>query len=225
MFLSCSIHHFADARAWAEVAADRLATALTHALARHPTTVLMVPGGRTATAVLPVLAGTELPWRRVIITLADERCLPTSHPDSNEGLVRRLLGPRLEGGAAAATLAGLYRPDETPARAALRLGALPRPFGAVLLGMGEDGHIASLFPGDPANADPGPMALVQRPDHPRLTWTPQFLTDTRALVLAFAGATKAALLERALADGLPADLPVRHVLRAGATVLVHGKAQ
>ncbi len=186
------------------------------ALADQPTTVLMVPGGRTAQAVLPVLAGYDLPWRRVIITLTDERCIPASHPDSNEGLVRRLLA----GPARAAALAGLYRPDEAPGKTTLRLGTLPRPFAAVLLGMGEDGHIASLFPRDPANADPGLIARVERPDHPRLTWTPRFLTDASELVLAFTGTVKAMLLERALADGPTAELPVRHVLRAGAGVWV-----
>ena len=176
---------------------------------------LAVPGGRTAAAVLPVLAGRDLPWRRIAVTLADERCVPADHADSNEGLVRRLLA----GPAATADLAGLYRPDETPAAAARRLETL-RPFAAVLLGMGEDGHIASLFPGDAANAEPAPLAAVSRPDHPRLTWTPSVLAAADTLVLAFTGAAKAAVLEQALAEGPAAALPVRHALGAGATVLI-----
>jgi 6-phosphogluconolactonase/glucosamine-6-phosphate isomerase/deaminase len=86
--------------------------------------------------------------------------------------------------------------------------------------MGEDGHIASLFPGDVANGSPDLIAAVERSDHPRLTWTPRALTDTSELVLAFSGAVKMAVLERALDEGSPKALPVRHLLRARARVLV-----
>jgi 6-phosphogluconolactonase len=211
-----SIARFSDLSAFAYATAEAVVTGLANVLAGQPKAVLAVPGGRTSQAVIPVLATLPLPWERVSITLTDERCVPPSHPDSNERLLRSLL----KGPAAAATVLGLYTGAFTPEAALPELLAR-RPWpDIVLLGMGEDGHIASLFPGDPANRATERLAAVSRPDHARITLTPAALVIAPVLILAFAGKAKQAVFNRALIEGPAEDLPVRHALHAGARVLI-----
>jgi 6-phosphogluconolactonase len=112
---------------------------------------LVVTGGTTPAALYGALSVSEAPWAKTFVTLTDERWVPARDPASNERLVRSRL---LRGPAAKAHFIPLKTDDATP-EAALeaadaRVAAMPRPFDAVLLGMGEDGHIASLFPGNAA---------------------------------------------------------------------------
>lgn len=191
---------------WANAAATEIAETLNADIAEHGKTSLAVPGGRTASAVLPVLATMNIDWDRITVTLADERWVDASHADSNERLARELLG-------ALVTITGLYTGDATPEQglgeATQRIDAL-RPLGCVLLGMGEDGHIASLFPG--AKIQDGTLHTAMRDDHPRISLTPTALKDARRIVVAVSGQDKCAVIARALAPGPVAELPVRHVL-------------
>ena len=178
--------------------------------------VLAFPGGSTARIVLSVLAAERLPWDRIRVTLTDERWVPPVHPDSNERLLRSLLkGPATE-----ATVLGLYTGAATPEAALPELLA-GRPLPEIiLLGMGEDCHIASLFPGDKANRATENLAAVSRPDHARITLTPVGIAAAPVLILAFAGEAKQAAFNRASSEGPAEELPVRHALRAGARVLI-----
>lgn len=210
------------AEALAEATALAIAEALRTAVAERGRASLVVSGGRTPEALFRVLARQELPWDRVDIGLADERWLPPEHADSNERMVRHSL---LTGPAAAARFLSLKTAAASPAEAVpelgARLNALARPFDAVILGMGEDGHTASLFPCAPELAEvlaaplgPPVAALTPRSaPHARLSLTPSALTDARAIWLLLVGARKWAVYQEALADvAAVAAMPVRLVL-------------
>lgn len=173
-------------------------------------------GGRTARALLPHVFEQPLAWDRIVITLTHERWVPASHADSNEGLVRSLL----KAPAAVAPVFGLFRHDMMPEQALSDLVARAPAPDVILLGMGEDGHVASIFPQDAANRATAMLTSVNRPDHWRLTLTPVALRRAHRVVLVVPGAAKQAIIEQALRDGPRDILPVRHALAAGATVLI-----
>jgi len=119
-----------------------------------------------------------------------------------------------------ANFAGLFDPRVAPVSSPAPLIQHWQEPDVVLLGMGEDGHIASLFPHDAANRSPAPLATVSRPDHLRVTLTPPVLAHARKIVVAFTGPAKTIVFERAVLDGTGEDLPVRHALMLGAQVLI-----
>ena len=140
-------HEEADAAALAESLGQAVTQCLKGALERHGEASLVVSGGSTPAPVLRYLSDADIDWSKVTVTLADERWVPPGHPDSNESLVRETL---LQGKAAAASFVPLYRPDLTEGDAlpliAADVSAMHQPFTVVMLGMGGDGHTASLFP-------------------------------------------------------------------------------
>jgi 6-phosphogluconolactonase len=216
----CVLRECADTATLTAALAQHVARRLKEDLARQEQAVLVVSGGRSPVPLFQALAIQSLVWSRVAITLADERWVPPDHPDSNEGLVRAHL---LKQRAATALLVPLWTGDATPEAAvpavAAALTALPRPFSGVILGMGEDGHIASLFP-DALELAEGlrteAPVLAVRPSHaphPRLSLSLHALLQSRDIVLMISGAAKRRLLERALGEGPVEDLPVRAILR------------
>lgn len=203
---------FDDVPRYARAAARCVAEAMTKALDARNDATLAVPGGSVAHDVLPELARFDLPWDRFKITLVDERWVPPSHEASNEGLVRTLL-PRN------ARFNVLFMEGRAPSAAADELGALIPAPDVVLLGMGDDGHIASLFPGDPVNFSTAKFAAVQRAGHPRITMTPPTLLAARDVILAFRGKPKATKFDEACTAGSAHELPVRHVLARAQTFM------
>ncbi|HLQ14039.1 MAG TPA: 6-phosphogluconolactonase [Steroidobacteraceae bacterium] len=206
----------------AAVLAAAIAAQLRAALVRRGAASLVVSGGRTPLLMFAQLARHALDWTRVHITLADERWVGSDDPASNEGLVRATL---LRGAAAQARFQGLKNAAATPAAGALQaweaLGVLPRPFDVVVLGMGEDGHTASLFPGDPQlpaglDADLPPGCLeMHAPAAPqlRLSLNLSALLDARRIVIQIQGAPKWQVYQRARAAGEEAELPIRAIFR------------
>ena len=197
-------------------AATRLEQILKQSLALRGKASLGVCGGRTATALFPILSQCLLDWTNVQIFLVDERWVPIDDDDSNERLVRSLL---LQGPAAAARLCGL-KTKHTTAKNALseveqRLVGLGVPFDVVFLGMGNDGHIASLFPGGRENEECARLvAASTAPVQPveRISLSPGALGQARHIVLPVIGAAKRAVLDKALTPGPVSRFPVRHVL-------------
>lgn len=212
---------FPDGGALAEGLAEAVAADLRRGIEERRQATLAVSGGRTPGRFFAALASQTLDWTKVTITLVDERWVPAGHERSNEGFVRRGL---LQGRAAAAQFVGLVSEAADPevglAEIAGRIGALPQPFDAVVLGMGADGHTASFFPGgdrlDEA-LDPEGEALVlpmRAPGagEPRITLTLPVVAGARAVYLHIEGAEKGTVLVKALQPGPAEAMPVRAVL-------------
>ena len=206
----------------AKALAQAVGEALRVAIDSHGVATLVVSGGRSPIAFFEHLAQQPLDWAQVVISLADERWVPVAHPDSNEGLVRRHL---LRGPTAAARFVGLYQPAANLEQAALQadqaLAELP-PIDVLVLGMGDDGHTASLFPNSPNLHEALqtdcprrclPMLAPSVP-HQRLSMTLPLLRSARMPLLALQGQGKLETLAAALAAGEEANMPVRALLHS-----------
>lgn len=162
---------------------------------------LAVSGGRSPIPLFERLAKAELEWARVRIRMVDERYVPPEHEDSNEGLVRRHL---LTGSAAGADFRGLYARGATIAQAVDAANEDAQRIQLGILGMGDDGHTASLFPGasqlDAALAPDAASYLHVTPPqaaHERITLSLPALKACEHLVLYFSGPEKRELLSQA----------------------------
>jgi 6-phosphogluconolactonase len=220
--LNVTTHSFTDCEAQALALAERVAERLRDALNERGRAVLAVSGGNTPKDLFARLSRQALDWAKVYVTLVDERWVPETDERSNAQLVKSRL---LQHAASAAHFIPLYTGDATPeaglATAEARIDALPLPFDAVVLGMGDDGHTASFFPGGDHLAEAldlkgrARVLPMRAPGagEPRITLGLPTLLDTRALYLLVAGEKKRDLL----ADvrlGLDAaqNYPVRAVL-------------
>lgn len=226
--------HRVEPAAAAGALADDIALRLRAALAARGSAVLSVSGGKSPVALFEALRGHDLDWSQVVVTLVDERCVPCTHEASNARLVREHL---LQGRAAAARLVPMVPQDAPPlpSPAALACSAgealqAVGPADVVVLGMGADGHTASLFPDAPNLAqalDPdGPAQClpIELPEPPanapfaRITQTLACLLTARQLALPVTGDDKLATLRTALA-GRNDRLPVSHLLHQTRTPL------
>lgn len=188
----------------AAIVADRLA----HAIESDGAAGLIVPGGATPISFFHALQVRTLAWDKVVIAPSDERCVPADHADSN---ARFILAELMQGAASAARFAGLY-PE-------IDLDVFPWPAAVQVLGMGADGHIASLFPGAPELPvlladDAARVGLVTPPDGkiPRISLSAPALNSARWTALLIAGEDKRATLSAARKPGAITDLPVRALL-------------
>jgi len=213
---------FSDIEVLSRALADQIAASLKTAIAARGLASLVVSGGKSPTKLFEMLRTQELDWSRVCIALADERWVDPSDPASNEKLVRDVL---LKGSAAAARFLGLKNGAPTPDIGAVSawetFARVPRPFDTVVLGMGDDGHTASLFPGSPnllsalnPAAVPGCVGMrAPVAPQPRLSLNLSALLDARRIVLLITGDAKWRTYLAAGAEGAVQDMPVRAVLR------------
>ncbi len=215
-------HDFATGAALAPVLAQWTAQRLREAIEARGAALLVVSGGTTPLRYFHALSSQPVDWSRVTVTLADERRVPDDDPRSNARLVRQAL---LRDRAASAQFSPLANSrldeDRELAAANARMATLPSPADLVVLGMGEDGHAASWFPGADGLVeaiDPGARALVapiRAPGaaEPRLTLTGRVILRARAIALHIEGEAKAARLAKALGEGPLEAMPIRAVLR------------
>lgn len=205
---------FPDPEDVAEIASAEVSALLQAGIADRGAASLVVPGGRTPGLFLGKLSHRALAWDKVRVSLSDERWVDADSPDSNEALLRRTL---IANAAAGSTLVPLYTgaasPEDGRAEAEKRIGAMPRPFDAVVLGMGDDGHFASLFPGEPALVTgldlsfKGLCVAARGPagGPPRLSLTLAALAAARHIYILATGAHKREVWQSAADDAsLPA---------------------
>ena len=202
------IETYLNGEALADAAAAAVSSRLAEALGTHSRAALVATGGRAPGPVYDRLQSAAVDWTRVVVTLSDDRCVAADHPDSNAGLVRSRL---FKGQAAKAHLLGLWPAPDPAALQAIM------PFDVVLLGMGEDGHICSLIPGDPGLEDAlttpdllrNVPAGLGKPPLARITLTLSATLNARAIFLLIAGEAKREVIRRAVAGE---DLPVARLI-------------
>lgn len=195
--------------------AARVADDLKAAIAANGTARLAVPGGSTPGPFLTALGAVDLPWQKVTVTLTDERCVPADHERSNQRTLRRTL---LAGRAGECRFVPLY--DDGSGGAVDIADALP--LDVCVLGMGDDMHTASLFPGSPElpralrPEDGAALVSVTAPGapEPRVTLSAPVLTAAPRLYLLIQGPKKRAALDRAISVDDPLAAPIGAVLTA-----------
>jgi 6-phosphogluconolactonase len=202
------------------VVADPAAAAAARFLRSAPRTVALA-GGSTPRALYGYLARCTYPWAETSLFFGDERCVAPNHPDSNYRMVEETLLSRVS--------TTVYRmPGDSCAAASYEEqllasfdGSLPE-FDLVLLGLGPDGHTASLFPGAPELGERDRLVVaVDRPDHRRLSLTFPVLSAAREVIFLVAGAEKRDALAQLLADG---DIPAAQVAARRITIFCDSAA-
>jgi 6-phosphogluconolactonase len=208
-----------DRASWANKAAGKIVELLEDSIVARGTASLLVAGGSTPQPIFQRLSQMHLDWAKVHVGLTDERWVRATHTDSNEHLVRHAL---LRNQAGSAQFHPLYssapKPSAGLAVAERSINAMPRPFDVVLLGMGTDGHFASLFPGLPETRigldlhSPALCVAIDKPQsgYARLSLTITALLYARLILVAISGRPKRTIALQALAGGT--DTPIAALL-------------
>ena len=216
-------HSFDSRSRAARSTAGDIATILSSSVEKKGNALLLLSGGTTPAELYRELGSRHIPWEKVFVLPTDARWLSQDDDGSNDGMIRRTL---LHGPAAAANFLPLYGGERTAQDALSRLhatiSALPTP-DVSLLGLGEDGHVASLFPSSgnfmqAMTAEGGefvvpiiaPNAAVT-PE--RLTLSLPFLLTALDTFIFFHGTVKLSVYEKALESGAVEDLPFRAVVQ------------
>lgn len=222
-----AIHRYADRGSLDRDLAEELAGVLASAITENGSASLALSGGSTPRGLLTCLGAKGIAWDRVTVTLVDERWVDKDHADSNERMVRETL---MSGAASAAGFVSLYTGKDHPSQAVDEIEAALASLGTIdvlMLGMGGDGHFASLFPGSAALAaglDLSGRASCISVDppaapHARMSMTLPRIVDTRKLILHITGDSKLDVLQQAAAEGRPEHLPIAAVLTLSAPKL------
>ena len=223
-----SIVCFDDAESMTAALADKIVARLADGVRRRDAASLVVSGGTTPGILFDALATLQAPWDRVFVTPTDERWVSPDDDRSNEKLVHSRL---LRGQAAAAHFVPLMTRHASPAQAEAEIdravGAMPRPFDITLLGMGNDGHTASLFPGAKelaAALDLHAPALVRAITPANVATTGQRMSlslravlASRLIVVLIRGDEKMTTYRRAMAGRDALEMPIRAVLHQSGT--------
>jgi 6-phosphogluconolactonase len=216
-----------DSSEIATLAAQRIADALKAAIEANGAATLALSGGTTPRAAYEALSKISgIDWTRVDVYFGDERAVPPNHPDSNFLMAQRALfeSVALPPGNIHRVLAEKADP-EAVARAYEAL--LPERFSVMILGIGEDGHTASLFPGSPAlNERTRRVVPVIGPKPPpqRFSVTPPVIEAAEALIMLATGAGKADAVYRALREPLDIQTTPSGLARNALWMMDHAAA-
>ncbi len=194
----------ADAHGLAERGAKWIAERLCAAVAERGSASVALSGGSTPRATFEVLGGLAftavVPWAQIVWFFGDERAVPPNHPDSNYKMALETLFASRRGQRDRVFRMPAEAVDaELAAREYGRL--LPDPLDLVILGMGEDGHTASLFRGSPALDEREARVVVvtgPKPPFRRMTVTPLVIESAREVLVLVSGEAKAGMVARAL---------------------------
>ena len=200
---------------------QRITDLLTQGIAQNGRASLIVSGGRTPAALFAALSNVDLAWDKVDISLADERWVDSNDDASNEKMVREKL---LVNKAAKANFIGLKTShsdaQDAVATCTANFANVALPFDVLILGMGEDGHTASLFPcseqiAQGLDRDSQQMFIAVQPTtapHQRMSLTLAALLNSKHVFLHLTGESKKDVLAKALADDNELAMPIRAVL-------------
>jgi 6-phosphogluconolactonase len=220
--VSCTFLQFSSQAELVAGLVGRIADSLSAAINKRGGASLAVSGGTTPKLMFEALSRVDLAWDRVLVFLVDERWVAASEKESNENLVRTHL---LRNKAGAADFIGMKTAALTASdgekECAARLKRIPAPYDVIILGMGGDGHTASLFPGAvklPQAVDmaSGRTCMAIAPvtaAHERMTLTLPAILNSREIMVHISGAEKQEVYQKAISAGAPEEMPVRYVLR------------
>lgn len=227
--MALTIEAYDNADALTSAFAEKLVGLLTAGIDARGRASLVVSGGRTPKPLFELLSNTPLAWDKVDITLADERWVDESSEASNTRLVKENL---LQNLAAKANFVELKTDhadaNEGIAQAEANLATMVQPFDALILGMGEDGHTASLFPCseqvlDGLNMDSGRTCIAVQPTtapHQRISLTLPALLNSRNIFIHLTGEAKKSVLTDALESATEAQKPVTAVVNRAPVTLM-----
>jgi len=205
----------------AEAVAGDVGFIVESALEARGEALIALPGGQTPQPIFDKLAEAKLNWKKVTIIPTDDRLVPLTDERSN---IRAIAQAFLRAGARVFPITSDIADHRLAGNSAnAKLGELKFPLDLVWLGMGSDGHTASIFPGpdldEALNAPKGRHAVGVMPepmpvDAPvaRVTLTRSAILSARTVLITITGADKKALLEQAIADGHSSKLPIGRVL-------------
>lgn len=209
------LYSFGDANLLNSDLAEQIKNILCEAITLRGHAYLVVSGGKTPVELFKVLAQTNLPWDKVTITLADERCVSVDDKDRNERMIKEFL---LQHKAQQAEFISLYDEQfdikENLDFIESHIDSLPT-FDVVLLGMGEDGHTASLFPCsdelDSGLDDNAKSLLLVHPktaQHQRITLSKRRLLNSRVIFIHLIGQKKRSVFSQAMVQHNPKVMPI-----------------
>ncbi len=217
-----NFHSFSDRDTLSTDLAAVVASSLRDGITRRGRASLAVSGGSTPVQLFKHLSVIDIAWQHVDIFLVDERWVEPTDTDSNERLVKTHL---LRNKASGANFVGMKNAAETAgegeAECEQQLQRISQPFDVLILGMGGDGHTASLFPSakklaaaTDVNSDRTCMALAPlTAPHERMSLTLPVILQSRQILLHIVGQEKKDVLEKALAEGPIEKMPIRFILR------------
>ena len=191
---------------------------------------MVCAGGSTPKMLYPKLSDAQIDWSNIWVTVSDERLVPAHHDASNEKTVRtRLLQDKASDAHFVPLISNDRHPRDAERTVEARLAEMPQPFAVTLLGMGDDGHTASLFAEDSdlargldADSDRHVKAVILKDPpaeapYPRMTMTVPALLNSDLIVVLITGDEKRFLLEHAIAGDDPHELPIRAILHQNKT--------